>query len=85
VFASSFLLFGLLMTGAAAIFPVMLFSTISGINPLTAQDCAASDQSLWIAICWWIPALVLAFIYLAIIQRHYSGKVSVPKDNQGFY
>jgi cytochrome bd-type quinol oxidase subunit 2 len=85
VFASSFLLFGLLMTGAAAIFPVMLFSTISGINPLTAQDRAASDQSLWIAIYWWIPALVLAFIYLAIIQRHYSGKVSVPKDNQGFY
>jgi cytochrome d ubiquinol oxidase subunit II len=82
---SSFLLFGLLATGAAALFPVMLFSTISGGHPLTAVDCAAPDQSLWIATGWWIPALILAFIYLAVIQRHYSGKVNVSKDTQGLY
>jgi hypothetical protein len=52
---------------------------------LTAPECAASDQSLWIGILWWFPALVLAFVYPAIIQRHYSGKVNVSKDNQGLY
>jgi hypothetical protein len=49
------------------------------------SDCAAPDQSLWIATGWWFPALVLAFIYLFIMQRHYSGKVNVSQDNQGLY
>ena len=82
---STFLLFGLLMTGAAALFPVMLFSTTDTGLQLTAADCAAPDFSLAIAIAWWIPALILAFAYLYIIQRHYSGKVNVSQDNQGLY
>jgi cytochrome d ubiquinol oxidase subunit II len=82
---SSFLLFGLLATGAAALFPVMLFSTTDPARRLTAADCAAPDASLIIGTAWWFPALILAFGYLYVIQRHYSGKVSVPKDNQGFY
>ena len=63
----------------------MLFSTIDPADQLTAPLCAASDQSLRIATPWWFSALVLAFIYLFIIQRHYSGKVNVSKDNQGLY
>jgi cytochrome bd-type quinol oxidase subunit 2 len=82
---STFLLFGLLMTGAAALFPVMLFSTTEADRRLTAADCAAPDFSLVIATAWWFPALILAFDYLYIIQRHYSGKVNVSKDNQGLY
>jgi cytochrome bd ubiquinol oxidase subunit II len=82
---STFLLFGLLMTGAAALFPVMLFSTTEPARRLTAADCAAPDASLIIGAAWWFPALILAFGYLYIIQRHYSGKVNVSKDNQGLY
>jgi cytochrome bd ubiquinol oxidase subunit II len=82
---SSFLLFGLLMTGAAALFPVMLFSTTDNSLQLTAADCAAPAFSLAIAIAWWIPALILAFGYLCVIQRHYAGKVNVSKDNQELY
>jgi cytochrome bd ubiquinol oxidase subunit II len=82
---SSFLLFGLLATGAAALFPVMLFSTTEPARRLTAADCAAPDASLIIGAAWWFPALILAFGYLYVIQRHYSGKVNVSKDNQGLY
>jgi cytochrome bd-type quinol oxidase subunit 2 len=82
---STFLLFGLLMTGAAALYPVMLFSTTDPGLRLTAADCAAPAFSLAIAIAWWIPALILAFSYLYIIQRYYSGKVNVSKDTQGLY
>jgi cytochrome bd ubiquinol oxidase subunit II len=82
---STFLLFGLLLTGAAALFPVMLFSTTDPNYRLTAADCAAPDSSLAIAIAWWIPALILAVGYLCIIQRYFSGKVNVSKDNQGLY
>jgi cytochrome bd-type quinol oxidase subunit 2 len=82
---STFLLFGLLMTGAAALFPVVLFSTTDPNLRLTAADCAAPDFSLGIAAAWWFPALILAICYLCIIQRHYSGKVNVSKDSQGLY
>ena len=82
---STFVLFGILMTGAAALFPVVLFSTTDPNLRLTAADCAAPDHSLGIAAAWWFPALILAVCYLVIIQRHYSGKVNVSKDNQGLY
>jgi cytochrome d ubiquinol oxidase subunit II len=82
---STFVLFGILTTGAAALFPVVLFSTTDPNLRLTAADCAAPDHSLGIAAAWWFPALILAVCYLVIIQRHYSGKVNVSKDNQGLY
>jgi cytochrome d ubiquinol oxidase subunit II len=82
---STFLLFGLLMTGAVVLFPVLLFSTEKAEDQLTAFDCAAPAHSLWIATVWWFSALALAFIYLFVIQRYYAGKVNVSKDNQGLY
>jgi cytochrome d ubiquinol oxidase subunit II len=82
---STLMIFGLLMTGAAALFPILLFSTINTTDRLTAFDCAAANRSLWIATGWWFPALVLAVAYLVMIQRHYSGKVNVSRDNQGLY
>ena len=82
---STSLLFGLIMTGAATLFPVLLFSTVNPGQQLTAAECAAPEHSLWIATAWWFPALALALVYLAVVQRHYSGKVNVAKDNQGLY
>lgn len=71
---STFLLFGLLMSGAAALFPVLLFSTLDPGGHLTAYDCAAPPHSLMIATAWWFTALALAFTYLVAIQRYYSGR-----------
>ena len=82
---STFLLFGLLMTGAAALYPVLLFSTTDANLQMTATDCASPGSSLVIGVVWWIPALILAFGYVYIVQRYYSGKVNVSKDDQGFY
>ncbi len=79
------LIFGLIMTGAASLYPVVLFSSLDDARHLTAADCAAPAHSLVIATVWWSVALVLAFTYLVIIQRHYTGKVNVAKDNQGLY
>ena len=82
---STFLLSSLLMTGAAVLFPMLLFSTNDPADRLTAFDCAAPVHSLWIATAWWFTALALALTYLFVIQRYYSGKVNVSTDNQGLY
>jgi cytochrome bd ubiquinol oxidase subunit II len=82
---SNLLLAGLLATSAAAIFPVVLHSTLAPENSLSAYDVAASPRSLAYAAIWWPIGFALATAYFVFVSRQYTGKVSVPRDNQGFY
>jgi len=82
---SNLLLAALLATAAAAIYPVVLHSTLSPANSLTAGDVAASPKSLAYAAIWWPIGFVLAAIYFIFISRRYAGKVSLRRDNQGYY
>ena len=79
------LLTGLLITGAAAIFPVMLYSTLAPENSLTAYAVAAGRDSLLFASIWWPIGFALAVVYFVFISRRYAGKVSLRRDTQGFY
>jgi len=83
--ASNFLIVGLLATGAAAIFPVMLHSTLAPENSLTAYAVASSSTTLLRASFWWPIGFALAVFYFVFISRRYAGKVSVQRDTQGFY
>ena len=82
---SNFLIVGLLATGATAIFPVMLHSTLAPENSLTAYAVASSPTTLLRASFWWPIAFALAVFYFVFISRRYAGKVSVQRDTQGFY
>lgn len=83
--ASNLLLFGLLATGAAAVFPVVLHSTLAAEHSLTAYDVVAGPNSLRYASIWWPFSFILAASYFVFISRRYAGKVNVQQDNQGFY
>jgi cytochrome d ubiquinol oxidase subunit II len=82
---SNLVLVGLLSTGAASIFPVMLHSTLAPEDSLTAYNVAAGAKSLLLASMWWPAGFILATIYFVFISQRYAGKVSVKRDNQGFY
>lgn len=82
---SNFLLVGPLVTGSAALFPVMLYSTLAPENSLTAYSVASGSRSLLLASVWWPVGFVLATIYFVFISRRYTGKVSLVRDNQGYY
>jgi cytochrome d ubiquinol oxidase subunit II len=82
---SNLLMAGLLATSAAAIFPVVLHSTLAPENSLSAYDVAAGANSLAYAAIWWPIAFALAAAYFVFVSRRYAGKVSVQRDNQGFY
>jgi len=84
-FASNLLLGGVMGAGAAAIFPVMLYSTLKPENSLTAYTAAASRGTLLVASVWWPVGFVLASTYFVFISRRYAGRVSVRRDNQGYY
>ena len=77
---SNFLIVGLLATGAAAIFPVMLHSTLAPENSLTAYAVASSPTTLLRASFWWPIGFALAVFYFVFISRRYAGKVSVQRD-----
>jgi cytochrome d ubiquinol oxidase subunit II len=83
--ASNFLIVGLLATGASAIFPVMLHSTLAPENSLTAYAVASSPTTLLRASFWWPIGFVLAVLYFVFISRPFAGKVSLQRDTQGYY
>jgi cytochrome bd ubiquinol oxidase subunit II len=83
--ASNGLLAGLLVTAGAALFPVMLTSTLAPEYSLTAHGVAANQSAIRYAAIWWPVGFVLAASYFVFISRRYAGKVSVKRDNQGFY
>ena len=82
---SNLLIAALLATGGAAIFPVMLYSTLGPENSLTAYAVAAGPSSLRYAAIWWPLGFALAITYFVFISRRYAGKVSLSRDTQGFY
>jgi cytochrome d ubiquinol oxidase subunit II len=76
---------GLMFSGAAALFPVVLYSTLAPENSLTAYAVASNANALLFAAIWWPAGFVLATAYFIFISRRYAGKVSVRRDNQGYY
>lgn len=82
---SNLLIVGLLVTGGAAIFPVMLYSTLNPQYSLTAYKVAAGSASLRLASIWWPVGFALTLAYFVFITRRYAGKVSVKRDNRGPY
>jgi cytochrome d ubiquinol oxidase subunit II len=82
---SNLLLAGLLATLSAAIFPVVLHSTLAPENSLSAYEVAAGANSLAYAAIWWPIGFALAAAYFVFVSRRYAGKVSVQRDTQDFY
>ena len=80
---SNGLLVGMLATGASALFPVMLPSTLSPEYSLSAYAVASSPTALALASVWAPIGLVLAIAYAIFVARRYAGKVS--QHNQGSY
>lgn len=85
VIGSSLFIAGLMIAGAASVFPIMLHSTLTPENSLSAYQNAAADHGLVIALVWWPVALAFAIGYFLFIYRHYAGKVKPSEDTQQPY
>jgi cytochrome bd ubiquinol oxidase subunit II len=76
---------GLMVAGAAAVFPVILHSTLAPENSLSAYQNAAAGHGLAIALIWWPFALIFSVGYFLFIYKHYTGKVKPLEDTQSPY
>jgi len=82
---SNGILIGVLATGAAVLFPVMLHSTLAPENSLTAYAVAPNARAFRYATVWWPISFALAILYYIFISRCYAGKASANNVNQGLY
>jgi cytochrome d ubiquinol oxidase subunit II len=80
--ASGLFIAGLVIAGAAGVFPFMLYSTLAPQYSLSAYQNAAAGHGLGVALVWWPIALVFAITYFLFIYRHYSSKVTLAQDTQ---
>ena len=85
VIGSSMFIAGLMIAGAASVFPIMLHSTLAPEDSLSAYQNAAAGHGLVIALVWWPVALALSIGYFLFIYRHYAGKVKPSEDTQRPY
>lgn len=85
VVGSSAFVAGLMIAGAAGVFPVMLYSTLAPENSLSAYQNAAAGHGLAVALVWWPIAFIFAVVYFLFIYRYYAGKVKAAEDNQNPY
>jgi cytochrome bd-type quinol oxidase subunit 2 len=64
----------LLGSAAASLFPVILYSTVSGEYSITAYNGSSDANSLRAATYWWPVAFALSFAYFAFVAKHYRGR-----------
>jgi len=68
---------------AFGVFPYVLLSTLEPSLSLTVYDAAAPPNSLRIGLAWFVPAVMLAVVYLFVVYRSFAGKVGVV-DSDGY-
>jgi cytochrome d ubiquinol oxidase subunit II len=76
---------GMIISGAAGVFPFMLRSTLDSRYSLSAYQTAADTHGLALALIWWPLAFCFAVGYFLFIFRYYSGKVKTSLDTQAPY
>jgi cytochrome d ubiquinol oxidase subunit II len=75
---------GLLAATAAAVWPVMLPSTLDPAASLTAYNASAGPGSLRAGLGWWCLGFPLVLAYFATLFRIHRGKVQAPEEGQGY-
>ena len=74
--SSSFFLAGMMANGFYGIFPNILPARIPE-NSLTIQNAATDAYGLKIALCWWIPGIILAIGYFIFLYTRLPRKFTV--------
>ncbi len=75
---------GILAATAAAVFPVMLRSTLDPQFNLTAYNATVSAHGLATGMKWWFLGFPIAVAYFVFLFRLHRGKVKAAADGEGY-
>ncbi len=74
LFSAAFLV-STLLAAALVLFPTLLSSTLDHAFDLDVYNASSGARGLALGLVWWVPALLLATGYFAILFRSIRGKV----------
>jgi cytochrome bd ubiquinol oxidase subunit II len=80
---SGLYLVGMLVGAAFGLYPVVLPASTDPVHrSLTIYNTAAARHGLAVGLTWWIPGMILAFGYFALLFRMFRGKVQT--EGEGY-
>jgi cytochrome bd ubiquinol oxidase subunit II len=85
VIGSCLFIGGLMVAGAAGVFPTMLHSTLAPEYSISARQSAAPVYGLVLALIWWPIALIFSIGYFLFVSRYFLGKVKPAEDAHAPY
>jgi len=77
---------------SAAFLALMLVSVVFGLYPmvlpaagdpsasLTVHNASGPPYSMWVALLWWIPGMILVGVYTTYVYRQMRGKVEMDPE-----
>lgn len=74
----------LMFSSGFTLYPNVLNATISPDNTLTIYNTATSPYALRTGLGWFAVGAILAAAYTIFMYRSFRGKVSLPKEGEGY-
>ncbi len=81
---SSAFIVGLLAASAAALYPVMLRSSLDRALDLTALNSSSATSGLAAGLRWWVLGFPIAIGYAALLFHLHRGKVRAAAEGEGY-
>ncbi len=82
--SSAFLIVLLMLSVAFSVFPNMIIATTNPSYSLTIYNTATSEYALRTGLIWYSVGAFLALCYTLFMYRSFKGKVSLPKEGEGY-
>lgn len=78
--ASALFLVFMLVSVVFGLYPMVLPAAGDAAASLTIHNASGPRYSLWVALLWWIPGMILVATYTTFVYRKMGGKVRLDPD-----
>lgn len=78
--ASALFLAFMLVSVVFGLYPMVLPAAGDAAASLTIHNASGPRYSLWVALLWWIPGMILVATYTTFVYRKMGGKVRLDPD-----
>ncbi len=82
--SSAFFIVLLMLNVAFSVFPNMMIATTNPSYNLTIYNTATSEYALRTGLVWYSVGAFFALCYTLFMYRSFKGKVSLPKEGEGY-
>lgn len=78
--ASALFLAFMLLSVVFGLYPMVLPAAGDPAAALTIHNASGPPYSMWVALFWWVPGMILVVFYTTFVYRKMGGKVKLDPD-----